>query len=310
VVAPIFVAAPLYFAGGLSFGGLMMAAAAFTQVQASLRWFVDNFSTIADWRATLLRVASFRYALTLGDMLHGVTSHIVFEQGPAGKMTIEGLEIASPAGCTMLQEPSVEVRAGERVLIVGEPGVGKTLLFRTLAGLWPWGAGRIAWPKGETIAYVPRKPYLPPGTLSEVLAYPLKMENFTAQAFADALERLGLRHLVPMLALPKRWDLELSDDEQQSVVFARLLIHAPRWVLIDEVLESLEEETRTRVLEVISKDLKEAAVIYIGGTKRASDAVSSRVLHLVKDPSMRRLVRPKAADVQAPAPGSQAVVSS
>jgi vitamin B12/bleomycin/antimicrobial peptide transport system ATP-binding/permease protein len=188
--------------------------------------------------------------------------------------------------------------------------VGKTLLFRTLAGLWPWGAGRIAWPKGETIAYVPRKPYLPPGTLSEVLAYPLKMENFTAQAFTDALERLGLRHLVPMLALPKRWDLELSDDEQQSVVFARLLLHAPRWVLIDEVLESLEEVTRMRALEIITKDLKEAAVIYIGGTKQAGDTVFSRVLHLVKDPAMRRLVRPKAADVQAPAPGSQAAVSS
>ena len=63
LVAPILVAAPLYFAGNLSFGGLMMASGAFIQVQSSLRWFVDNFSTIADWRATLLRVASFRHAL-------------------------------------------------------------------------------------------------------------------------------------------------------------------------------------------------------------------------------------------------------
>ncbi|HKE38775.1 MAG TPA: ABC transporter ATP-binding protein/permease [Casimicrobiaceae bacterium] len=309
VVAPILVAAPLYFTGSLSFGGLMMAAAAFTQVQASLRWFVDNFSTIADWRATLLRVANFRYALMHTDVLHGITSHIVFEQGAPGKMTIEGLEIASPAGCTMLQESRVEVRAGERVLIVGEPGVGKTLLFRALAGLWPWGAGRIAWPKGEAFAYVPREPYLPPGTLSEVLAYPLKVEDFTAQAFADALERLGLRRLVPMLASPARWDLELSDDEQQSVVFARLLIHPPRWVLIDEVLESLEEETRRRALEIIFKELKEAAVIYIGRTKKTSDPVFARVLHLVKDPTMRRLVRQKAADVHAPAPAIQAAMS-
>jgi putative ATP-binding cassette transporter len=310
VVAPIFVAAPLYFGGDLTFGGLMMAAAAFTQVQASLRWFVDNFSTIADWRATLLRVANFRQALTRSDVLHGVTSRIVFKQGPPRKMTIEGLEIASPAGCTMLQESSVEVEAGERVLIVGEPGVGKTLLFRALAGLWPWGAGRIAWPKGEALACVPRKPYLPPGTLSEVLAYPQKVEEFAAQAFADALERLGLQHLIPMLALPKRWDLELSDDEQQSVVFARLLIHAPHWVLIDDVLESLEEETRAGALEIISKDLKEAAVIYIGRTKKTSDAVFARVLHLIKDPTKRRLVRQKAAGVHAPAPGSQAAASS
>jgi putative ATP-binding cassette transporter len=63
LVAPILVAAPAYFAGNLSFGGLMMAAGAFNQVQSSLRWFVDNFSTIADWRATVLRVADFRRAI-------------------------------------------------------------------------------------------------------------------------------------------------------------------------------------------------------------------------------------------------------
>ena len=63
LVAPILVAAPAYFSGTLTFGGLMMAAGAFTQMQSSLRWFVDNFSTIADWRATLLRVADFRRAL-------------------------------------------------------------------------------------------------------------------------------------------------------------------------------------------------------------------------------------------------------
>src|SRR5262249_35906270 len=163
--------------------------------------------------------------------LHGVSSRIAFEPGAADKMTIENLEIASPAGCTMLKESKVQIKAGDRVLIVGEPGVGKTLLFRALAGLWPWGAGRIAWPKEDEPFYMRRKPYLPPGTLSEVLAYPLKVQNFTEQAFANALERLDLRRLVPMLALSGRWERELSDDEQQSLAFARLLIHAPRWVL-------------------------------------------------------------------------------
>jgi len=309
LVAPILVAAPLYFGGDLSFGGLMMAAGAFTQVQASLRWFVDNFSSIADWRATLLRVANFRHALLLTDTLHGVSSRIEFEAGAMEKMIIENLEIASPAGCTMLKESKVQVKPGERVLIVGEPGVGKTLLFRALAGLWPWGAGRIAWPKGEEPFCVPRKPYLPPGTLGEVLAYPLKVQNFTAQAFEDALDRLGLRRLVPMLALSGRWDRDLGEDEQQGLAFARLLIHAPRWILIDEVLESLEQETRTRALDVLAKELKDAAILYIGRTETGGHAFP-RVLHLIKDAAMRRLVRRKSPDMSAPHAGLHTAVSS
>ena len=309
LVAPILVAAPLYFAGSISFGGLMMAAGAFTQVQSSLRWFVDNFSVIADWRATLLRVASFRRAMLVADALHDVSGRIALEEGAPGKMTMENLEIASPAGCTMLQESKVEVKAGERILIVGEPGAGKTLLFRALAGLWPWGAGRIAWPQGESVSYMPRRPYLPPATLREVLAYPRKVESFSLQKLTDALDRLGLQRLTPMLDLSRRWDRELSEDDQQSLMFARLLIHAPRWVLIDEVLDSLDEETRMRALDIFSKDLQDTAVIHIGRID-GRDPMFTRVLHLIKDPTIRRLVRQKAQDRRAPLPGIQAAISS
>src|SRR6202142_1487850 len=163
LVAPILVAAPLYFAGSLSFGGLMMAAGAFNQVQSSLRWFVDNFSTIADWRATLLRVADFRRAVMACDVMHDVESQIVYKLGGAGNVEFHDLEIATPSGCTMLEEKTVQIKTGERVLIVGDSGTGKTLLFRTLAGLWPWGAGHIARPTGEEMLYLPRVPYLPPG---------------------------------------------------------------------------------------------------------------------------------------------------
>ena len=135
LVAPILVAAPLYFAGELSFGGLMMASGAFVQVQSSLRWFVDNFSTLADWRATLLRVASFRRALLACDELHEVGSRIEYAEGEPGKIVIDRLEISSPAGKARLAESHVEVKAGERVLIVGESGAERTLLFRALAGL-------------------------------------------------------------------------------------------------------------------------------------------------------------------------------
>jgi putative ATP-binding cassette transporter len=288
LAAPILVAAPLYFAGNISFGGLMLASGAFMQVQSSLRWFVDNFSTIADWRATLLRVASFRRAIIDTDVLHDIESRITVVAGDPGKISIEDLEIASPAGATMLQEKKVEIKAGERVLIVGESGTGKTLLFRALAGLWPWGAGRVAHPGGEELLYMPRTPYLPPGTLREVLAYPSATEAFEASTYARALVRLKLERLVPLLDVSRRWDHELSEDEQQTLAFARVALHAPPWVLIDEVLDSLDDDARQDILDLFVKDLPHTAVIHIGRAD-AHDHLFSRVLHLVKDPTLRRL---------------------
>src|SRR5271168_1098838 len=168
LVAPILVAAPLYFAGNLTFGGLMLASGAFVQVQSSLRWFVDNFSTIADWRATLLRVAGFRRAVIGTDVMHEVHNQITYKSGKAGEFDLTDLEISSPSGCTLIQEKQVQIKRSERVLIVGETGTGKTLLFRALAGLWPWGSGTVSRPGDEEILYIPRTPYLPPGTLREI----------------------------------------------------------------------------------------------------------------------------------------------
>ena len=288
LVAPILVAAPLYFGGNLTFGGLMVASGAFMQVQSSLRWFVDNFSTIADWRATLLRVASFRRALLNTDVLHDVESRITFDNGPAGHFTIDHLKIASPAGGTALTEDHVDITAGERVLVVGESGSGKTLFFRSLAGLWPWGTGRVTRPKDEETMYLPRSPYLPPGTLREVLAYPLNNEAFKDAGFEQALQKLDLSDLIPILDSTKRWDHELSEDEQQSVAFARALLHAPPWILIDEALDGLDENTRQRILEVMRSDLQQTGILYVGRAPADSD-VFKRTLHLGTDPAARKL---------------------
>jgi putative ATP-binding cassette transporter len=283
LVAPILVAAPLYFAGNLSFGGLMLAAGAFIQVQSSLRWFVDNFSTIADWRATLLRVASFRGALVNIEQLQPSGSQIDMAEGPPGHLVFDDLRLSSPAGRTRLAETHVDIRAGERVLVVGESGTDKTLLFRAMAGLWLRGAGRIVRPRGDDIEYLPRTPYLPPGSLREVLAYPAAVDKFADGAFSRVLERLDLSHLVPRLDQVQRWDRELNGDSQQRVSVARALLHAPHWIFIDEVLDVLDDKARERVIDVLTRDLNRTGIIHFG-RESADERVFVRTLHLINDP--------------------------
>ena len=290
LVAPILVAAPLYFAGNLTFGGLMLASGAFIQVQSSLRWFVDNFSTIADWRATLLRVAGFRRAVIDTDVMHEVHNQITYKTGKAGEFDLTDLEISSPSGCTLIAEKQVQIKRSERVLIVGETGTGKTLLFRALAGLWPWGSGTVLRPGDEEILYIPRTPYLPPGSLREILAYPKPTSAFNTEACDAALSRVGLGRFCTQLDDSVRWERELNEDEQHALALARVLTHQPPWLVIDEVLDSLDETTLDRAVDIFTKDLKQSTIIHIG----RSDAhhTFSRVLHLIKDPGRNKLPLP------------------
>ena len=187
-----------------------------------------------------------------------------------------------------LWAPSLEA-AG---VILGQAGTATTPLFRALAGLRLRGAGRVALPVDETLLCIPRNAYLPPGTLREILAYPSPVATFAAEAFPHALERLGLDRLVPMLDQSRRWDRILSEGEQHSLAFARAVIHAPPWLLIDQVLDSLDDDTRQRVGDVMVKDLAASGIIHIGRTTLRTH-LFGRVLHLVKDPQahcFRRLV--------------------
>lgn len=296
IVAPILVSAPLYFMGKVSFGGLMMAAGAFTQAQSSLRWFIDNFSVIADWRATLLRVAGFRHALVTTKEPAGFGSRIAYTEGDPGVVAIDNLQIVSSANSDMLRERRLVVRAGDRVLITGAPGTGKTQLFRALAGLWPWGSGQIARPKGEPIFYLPRgTPYLPRGTLREVLAYPLKADRFSTSAFTRALYRFGLERLALLLDRTHRWDRELSQDEQLCLAFARLLLQAPPWVLMDGTLGTLDDEVLELVIDVFTKELQHMSIIHIGGPGEAH-GLFPVVVHLVKAPRSAASAGERAGD--------------
>ncbi|RWK59555.1 ABC transporter ATP-binding protein/permease [Mesorhizobium sp.] len=299
VVAPILVASPVYFAGDISFGGLMMAVGAFNQVHASLRWFINNIGGIADWRATLMRVADFRIALVETDVLHHTERRIEFGENPDGRLTFENLEIASRDGCTKLAEPHVEIRAGERVMLTGDPRAGKTLFFRAIAGLWPWGSGRIGMPAGEVPAFVPRKPYFPLGTLREVL-------DHADAAVSDAeisavLAEVGLGRLSSSLDRSARWERELSDDEQRLLAFARLVLRQPKWVIIDEALDTFDGATLRRVLSMLEARLANAAILNIGRGQQNIEFFP-RSLAIVKDVERPALkpVRVRAGAIEPP----------
>jgi putative ATP-binding cassette transporter len=286
IIAPILIAAPGYFAGMLSFGELMMAVGAFIQVQQSLRWFIDNFSTIADWRATLLRISSFRETVVTMDKLGATENRIEFVETADSKFTFENLQIATPSGCTMLSERHVEIERGNRVLIIGAPGTGKTILFRAIAGLWPWGSGRVALPSSDGVMFIPRRPYAPLGTLRAALAYPSPENAYKDEELLAVLQHAGLNRLSSSLDQIARWDRELSDDEQQCLVFARVVLHKPRWVVIDEALDALDDDARKRIISLFKDGLKDTAIINIG-RRDTKNHFFTRVLHLIKDPLQR-----------------------
>ncbi len=288
IVAPIIVAAPGYFAGNITFGGLMMVVGAFLQVQSALRWYVDNFSKLADWRATLLRIVAFRDALRSVDTVGEGTEQIELVEDPDGKAALEGVTLRLAHGRAGLEEGGLDVAPGEHVLVTGEPGAGKSTLFRAMAGLWRWGSGRIRMPPRARVMFLPQRPYLPLGTLRAALSYPSSAGRFDDAALTGALEGVGLGRLAPSLDKVQRWDRELSFDEQQRLAFARLLLQRPQLAVLDDAFAAIDEESRGHILDLFDKELGDVAVIGIRRTP-ARDGFYDRVVHLRRKPGEERL---------------------
>ncbi len=264
IIAPILVAAPAYFRSGMSFGELMMIVGAFNQVQGALRWFVDNFSSIADWRATLLRVASFRQKILTMDELGKDASRITLEEADGPSVKIDDLRVSWPAGCIKLSEAHTELQTGQRLLITGENGEEKSLLFRAVGGLWPWGSGRITRPPRQSIIFMPVRAYTPAGTLRESVAYPHPVSTYHADDIAKALVDVGLEHLKAELDIEDRWDRRLTDDEKQSLAFARVVLQKPDWVVANDALDILNPTSRKRIREILQGALSHIGIINIG----------------------------------------------
>jgi vitamin B12/bleomycin/antimicrobial peptide transport system ATP-binding/permease protein len=288
LVAPILIASPGYFGGNLSFGGLMMVMGAFNQVQSSLRWFVDNFAGIADWRATLSRIVNFRDALLAVEQLHHDVARIETSESPAGNLTLDNVTLYLPSGRAALDAAHVSIAPGEHILIVGGSGSGKTALVLAFAGLWPWGTGAIGMPPLADVLFLRERPYLPLGTLRAAIAYPEPAQRIDDATISAALTTVGLAYLQPSLDRQERWDRILSLDEQQRLVFARLLLCEPKWVFLDDVLSAIDKEERERLMSIFNGPLAGTAVISTSRTPER-DHFYNRTFNLRRLPGDARL---------------------
>jgi vitamin B12/bleomycin/antimicrobial peptide transport system ATP-binding/permease protein len=281
IIAPLVIAAPAYFGGRLSFGELMMVVGGFFQVNSSLRWFVDNFSRIAEWGATLLRVMTFRDALLTIDARLDGEDRIAQLADPGRRLRLENVGVTNGDEKAVLDQHEIEVSPGERIHIIDKTRSPRKPLLAALAGLWPWGSGKVRAPSDMTMMFLKRQPYFPPGSLRTTLAYPARPSEVSDDDIQVALERVRLGYLRSSLDREARWGLVLTDDEQIRIAIARLLLHKPQWVFVEDVFDTLSEEDQDLIRSVFETDLARSAVISIG-QRAAPHELCGKVIHLTR----------------------------
>lgn len=263
IIFPFVVAAPRYFRGEFALGGLMQTASAFGQVQDSLSYIISSYTDIAEWRAVVARLAGFNRAL---DQVRteAAVQGIRHDETPAGALRLEDLNLALPDGRTLVQDISLTVRQGDTALISGPSGAGKSTLFRAIAGIWPFGRGRISMPAASRVLFLPQKPYLPLGTLRDVVSYPTPPAGVTDAALREALEAVGLPQLGDRLDESANWALRLSPGEQQRIAFARTLIQKPQWLFLDEATSAVDESAEERLYALLRARLPGVTLVSVG----------------------------------------------
>ena len=260
IIFPFVIAAPRYFSGAITLGGLMQTSVAFGQVQTALSWFIDAYTQFAAWRATVDRLTGFTRAIaqvqaertTLGgDRVEGADDAV----------SIEDLSLMLPEGRVLVASTTLRFTRGAHVLVRGPSGAGKSTFFRALAGIWPYWKGRIVLPKGAKLLFLPQKAYLPLGSLKAAVSYPLAADAVSDVEVRDALVAVGLAHLAGDLPRVESWGQVLSGGEQQRVAIARALINKPAWLFLDEATASLPD---TDLYAVLHAHLPGTTLVSIG----------------------------------------------
>ncbi len=262
VIFPFLVAAPRYFSGAIQLGGLMQTASAFNHVQNSLSWFIDAYTRLAAWKATVDRLTGFAAALEALESRRG-EGLARTEAAPGDGLTVADLHLRLPDGQPLLSAQSLALAPGRRVMVAGPSGCGKSTLFRAIGGLWPFASGTLAAPAGERTLFLPQRPYLPIASLAATVAYPDAPETSGRERIAAALADCGLPHLVDRLDEERHWSQELSVGEQQRLGFARALLIAPRWLFCDEATSALDEAAEQALYTLLTARLPDTAIVSI-----------------------------------------------
>ncbi|WP_321950421.1 ABC transporter ATP-binding protein/permease [Burkholderia cenocepacia] len=268
IIFPLVVAAPRYFAGAFSFGVLMQISSAFGTVSDSFSWFINSYSTLVEWRATVNRLREFERVMGtshLKESLSPATEHggINLHYIDAAKLSTSSLKLALPNGNALANIGDVTIEPGSRWLVVGKSGSGKSTFMRALAGLWPFGDGAIDAPVGARMMFVPQTSYLPIGTLKAALTYPATPDTFSDEACRDALRACRLEDYVERLDETAHWTRVLSPGEQQRLAGARVLLHKPDFLFLDEATSALDADNEARLYHLFAERLPKAAIVSI-----------------------------------------------
>jgi putative ATP-binding cassette transporter len=289
-VLPVILAAPKYLAGEMSLGQVMQAAAAFVQVQYAFNWLVDNYPRLAEWQASAHRVASLLVALDHLDRLEASEIGAIQRvEGDGAALRLRGVSVMLSDGTVVVDDADAKVDFGERVLVAGDSGTGKSTLVRAIAGLWPWGEGEVVIKPGAKLFLMPQKPYIPLGTLRRAATYPMSPDEVSDKTLRETMDLVGLGHVVDRLDDEDTWDRILSGGEQQRLAFVRLFLHAPDIVVMDEATSALDTESQGKLLDLLHQRLPHTAIISVGH-RRELEAFHERKIKLVRREGGARLV--------------------
>lgn len=278
-IFPFVVAAPRYFSGVIQLGGLMQISNAFGQVQGALSWFIGAYAGFASWKATVDRLLGFHYAIegARADALTAPGAKQLESDGDG--LALDDLTLSLPDGSTLVADASAAIAPGESLLIRGPSGSGKSTLFRAIAGIWPFASGSIRTPAGMRALFLPQRPYLPIGSLRQVVSYPGGAAGYTDEEIRDALCACGLPDLAARLDEVQHWALQLSPGEQQRIAFARAILQKPSWLFLDEATSALDEDGEASLYRLLREKLPHTTIVSIGH-RPALIGFHSRVLEL------------------------------
>lgn len=248
-VVPYLLSAPKYFAGTFQMGDMMQTVTAFNGVHVSLSWFVLNYAKLAEWRASVDRLTQF------GEILDEPSSagNFVFTEGEAPDLIMDGLTVALPNGQLLANGLCACLKAGKRTALLGPSGAGKSTLLYVLRGIWPYGEGAVQLPKGKRL-FLSQQPYLPVGTIADILSYPGEAKVLPSERLAYILRAVELEGLFADRAVEKDWTMVLSPGEQQRLALGRLWVQEPAWAFLDEALSSVDAARSQRILARLRAD--------------------------------------------------------